>query len=68
MKLRKNHYYVLNLNGKNQVQLFKGESRLGFMFVTDNSGSAIFLGANRVTEAEPKIIEKKVAQKFLGIK
>lgn len=68
MKLRKNRYYSLHLNGKNYVQFFTGESTLGFRFITDSSGACIFLGQNRLVAAEPKIVEKKVGQKFLSIK
>lgn len=63
MRLIKNRWY--QLNGESTMWFYTGKTTLGYRFITDLSGSCIFLGINRLIAAEPKIVSKKLAKSFL---
>lgn len=56
MKLKKNRYYQLTLNGQTYIEKFVGTTTIGYCFKPKNSNDTIYLGVLRLEAAKPVLV------------
>ena len=59
MKLRKNQWYNLTMNGKVYTELYVGKCKhSGYKFISDDTGACMILGINRLVASSPSKVSK----------